>query len=115
MFPLRRHLFSAAALSHLRRNGYTSVLWNVVPGDWRSPDGWDANCAAALGSIDWPVIVLHDIESGCLAQLPSFLIRIADLGYAVERRFPDSVVVTRAGRFVTLADSMVADGMPIED
>lgn len=107
------HLFSRAALSHLRNNGYTSVLWNLVPGDWRNPDGWDANCDAALASIDWPVIVLHDVESCCLARLPSFLARIADLGYAVEQGFPDSVVVTRGGRFVTLTDSMVADGMPI--
>jgi peptidoglycan-N-acetylglucosamine deacetylase len=109
---LGRHLFSAAALSYLRHNGYTSVLWNLVPGDWRNPDGWDADCAAGLASIDWPVIVLHDIDSGCLARLPSFLARIADLGYVVEPGFPDSVVVTRAGRFITLTDSMVADGMP---
>jgi peptidoglycan/xylan/chitin deacetylase (PgdA/CDA1 family) len=106
------HLFSKAALSHLRDNDYTSVLWNLVPGDWRNPDGWDADCDAALASLDWPVIVLHDIESGCLARLPSFLTRIADLGYAVEQEFPDSVVVTRAKRFVTLTDSVVADGMP---
>ena len=46
---------------------------------------------------------LHDIESGCLARLPSFLAWIADLGYAVEQGFADRVVVTRAGRFVTLA------------
>jgi peptidoglycan/xylan/chitin deacetylase (PgdA/CDA1 family) len=107
------HLFSTAALLHLRNNGYTTVLWNLVPGDWRNPDGWDANCDAALASIDWPVIVLHDIESGCLARLPSFLAWIADLGYAVEQGFLDSVIVTRAGRFVTLTDSMVADGLPI--
>jgi peptidoglycan-N-acetylglucosamine deacetylase len=107
------HLFSAAALSYLRRNGYTSVLWNLVPGDWRNPEGWDADGAAALAAIDWPVIVLHDIDSGCLARLPNFLVRIADLGYAVEQEFPDSVVVTRSGRFVTLTDSMVADGIPI--
>jgi peptidoglycan-N-acetylglucosamine deacetylase len=31
-----RHLFSPAALSHLRRNRYASVLWNLVPGDWRN-------------------------------------------------------------------------------
>lgn len=107
------HLFSAAALLYLRHNGYTSVLWNLVPGDWRNPNGWDVDAAAALASIDWPVVVLHDIDSGCLAQLPSFLARLADLGYAVEQEFPDSVVVTRAGRFVTLADWAVADGMPI--
>lgn len=107
------HLFSAAALSYLRHNGYTSVLWNLVPGDWRNPDGWDADAATALASIDWPVIVLHDIDSGCLARLPEFLLRIADLGYAVEQEFPDSVVVTRSGQFVTVGDWMVADGIPI--
>ncbi len=107
------HLFSKAALSHLRSNRYTSVLWNLVPRDWVNPEGWDADCEAALAGNAWPVIVLHDVAGCCLARLPSFLNRIADLGYAVEQGFPDSVVVTRAGEFVTFTDSMVSDGMPM--
>jgi peptidoglycan/xylan/chitin deacetylase (PgdA/CDA1 family) len=106
------HLFSAAALTHLRHNGYTSVLWNLVPGDWLDPEGWDGDCASALASTDWPVIVLHDIDDGCLARLPSFLACVADLGYTIEPGFPDSVVVTRDGRFVTVTELMVADGIP---
>jgi hypothetical protein len=44
--------------------------------------------------------------------LPSFLARLADLGYRIEPGFPDSVVVTRGGQFVIVTDAMVADGIP---
>jgi peptidoglycan/xylan/chitin deacetylase (PgdA/CDA1 family) len=106
------HLFSAAALSHLRRHAYTTVIWNLVPGDWRNPEGWDADCLAALNRTSWPVVVLHDIADACLARLPDFLARISDLGISIEQAFPDSVVVTRKGRFVTLSGALVADGLP---
>jgi hypothetical protein len=29
---------------------------------------------------DWPAIVLHDIADACLARLPEFIDRLADLG-----------------------------------
>jgi len=106
------HLFSRAALTHLQQDGYTSLLWNLVPGDWLNPAGWDGACLDALVSLAWPVVVLHDINDSCLARLPSFLDRLADLGYAIESTFPDSVVVTRGGHFVTLSEDMVSDGMP---
>ena len=103
------HIFSAAALSHLRRNAYTTVIWDTVPGDWRQPDVWDAACLTALNRTAWPVVVLHDIADACLARLPDFLGRIADLGISVEQAFPDSVVVTRHGRFVTVPGALVAN------
>src|SRR3954447_24217525 len=50
--------FGAALLHSL---GYTCVLWNVLPGDWRDQDGW---VDAALSQIDQhpcSVVVLHDV------------------------------------------------------
>jgi peptidoglycan/xylan/chitin deacetylase (PgdA/CDA1 family) len=33
-------LMSVAAGDSLCAHGYTCVLWNVLPGDWRDQDGW---------------------------------------------------------------------------
>jgi hypothetical protein len=97
-------------LSHLRRNGYTTVIWNLVPGDWRNPEGWHTNCLGALNSINRPVVVLHDIADACLDRLSDFLARITDRGISIEQDFPDSVIITRNGQFVTLSPDLVGDG-----
>ena len=95
-------------MSHLCRNDYTTAIWNLVPGDWRKPYSWVADCLAALNNANWPVVVLHDIVDGCLGRLPDFLTRLADLGISVEQDFPDSVIVMRKGRFVTLSRDLVS-------
>jgi hypothetical protein len=46
------HLFSARALAHLQSHRYTSVIWNMVPGDWMIPDGWDDRCIDDLNRLD---------------------------------------------------------------
>jgi peptidoglycan-N-acetylglucosamine deacetylase len=66
----------------------------------------------AVGDLDWPVVVLHDIENACLARLPDFVARLQDRGFDLRQGFPESVVVTRKGRFVTLSGALVADGPP---
>ena len=56
------HLLNASALRYLRAEAYTMVLWNVVPGDFRDPEGWPsvalAQCRAMTGPI---LLVLHDL------------------------------------------------------
>lgn len=103
------HLLSQAALSHLVAQNYRTVTWNNVPGDWKDPDGWVESCMAQLSTHDWSVVVLHDIEDGCLARLPELLRRLEDLGVTFEQDFPDSVTLTRAGQIVSLPESYVAD------
>jgi peptidoglycan-N-acetylglucosamine deacetylase len=109
------HLFSARALAHLQSHRYTSVIWNMVPGDWMIPDGWDDRCIDDLNRLDdseRAVVVLHDIPNACLAGLDRFLTRIEDGGFIIEQQFPDSIVITRNGRFVTSPAPFVADGLP---
>jgi hypothetical protein len=105
------HLFSRCALSCLREQGYTTISWTAVPGDWCCLD-WDRDFETRFGDQDWPVVVLHDIENASLARLPDFIARLQDRGIELREDFPESVVVTRAGAFVTLAEDMVADGLP---
>ena len=103
------HLLSRAALDHLLAERYRTIIWNSVPGDWKDPDGWVESCMAQVSAQDWSVVVLHDIEGGCLARLPELLRRLEDLGVTFEQDFPDSVTLTRGGRIVNLPESYVAD------
>jgi peptidoglycan/xylan/chitin deacetylase (PgdA/CDA1 family) len=106
------HLLSQAAKAYLLAGGYTTVLWNSVPGDWKDPDGWVDRCIAQVAAQDWSVVVLHDVAVGCLARLPELLKRLADLGVTFEQELPESVILTRGGRVVNLDPSYVADATP---
>ena len=103
------HLLSRAALEHLLAQNYRTIIWNNVPGDWRDPEGWVDRCIAQVLIEPWSVLVLHDIEAGCLARLPELLRRLEDLGVTFEQDFPDSVTLARGGRIVSLPESYVAD------
>ena len=103
------HLLSRAALDHLVANDYRTIIWNNLPGDWKDPDGWVESCMAQVSSLDWSVVVLHDIEGGCLTRLPELLRRLEDLGVTFEQDFSDAVTLTRKGQIVSLPESYVAD------
>src|SRR3569832_1242951 len=96
------HLLSRAARDHLIAHNYRTVIWNNVSGDWRDPDGWVESCIAQVSVEPWSVVVLHDIEGGCLARLPELHRRLDELGVIYEQDFPDSVTLTRAGRIISL-------------
>jgi peptidoglycan/xylan/chitin deacetylase (PgdA/CDA1 family) len=104
-----RHLLSRAAISYLLTHQFRTVIWNSVPGDWKDPDGWVESCIAQVESQDWSVVVLHDIETGCLPRLPELLHRLADIGVSYEPNFPNEVTLTRAGQIVSMAPSYIAD------
>ena len=103
------HLLSRAAVDYLLANRFRTVLWNSVPGDWRDAAGWVETCIAQVLENDWSVVVLHDIESGCLPRLSELLQRLNDLGAVYEQDFPESVIVTRAGSIVNLSSEYVSD------
>ena len=106
------HLFSEQSLLHLCAHDYTTVIWNSVPRDWADPDGWPEKCLADVAANDWTVAVLHDIENAAEKRLPEFLTRLKDMEVAIEQNFPESVIVTRNRRVVTLASSYVSDRLP---
>jgi peptidoglycan/xylan/chitin deacetylase (PgdA/CDA1 family) len=106
------HLFSEASLHYLCEQYYTTVIWNSVPRDWEDADGWVERCLSDAAQQDWTVVALHDIEDACAKRLPELLLRLEDAGIAIEQQFPESVVVTRNGRIVTLAASNVSDRLP---
>jgi peptidoglycan-N-acetylglucosamine deacetylase len=102
------HLLSRASIDYLLANRFQTVLWNSVPGDWKDA-GWVETCIAQVLENEWSVVVLHDIEGGCLLRLPEFLQRLNDLGIVYEQDFPESVILTRAGKSVNLSPKYVSD------
>jgi hypothetical protein len=95
------HLLSRAALQLLQAKKYTCVLWSSVPGDWKDPQGWVDRCVQEIAARDWSVVVLHDIQNAALPRLPEFLDRLEDMDVEFRQDFPDDVVITRKGEFVS--------------
>jgi peptidoglycan-N-acetylglucosamine deacetylase len=96
-----RHLLSPAGMQLLQMNKYTCVLWSSVPGDWRDQEGWVDRCVADMSQRDWSVVVLHDVNGGCLPRLPELLDRLDRLAVEYRQDFPEDVIVTKCGELVS--------------
>jgi peptidoglycan/xylan/chitin deacetylase (PgdA/CDA1 family) len=103
------HLLSQAAIAYLLANSFQTVLWNSVPGDWKDAAGWVETCVAQVLEKDWSVVVLHDIEQGCLPRLSQLLRRLNDVGAIYEQDYPEGVILTRAGKIVNMEPGYVSD------
>jgi peptidoglycan/xylan/chitin deacetylase (PgdA/CDA1 family) len=102
-------LLSPAAVRHLCDGGYTCVLWNSVPRDWEDPSGWPTRALADLRAQPWTLLVLHDIPSGAMRALPSFLARARDEGVELAAELPPACVPIRRGQVVGSLAGLVAD------
>jgi peptidoglycan/xylan/chitin deacetylase (PgdA/CDA1 family) len=90
-------LLGRRAVTHLRRGRYTCVLWNCVPRDWEAPEGWVEAALADIRTRPWSLVVLHDLPTGAMERLPSFLDRLADADVDVVHDFPPACVPLRRG------------------
>jgi hypothetical protein len=102
------NLLSREAVDFLCAGGYTCVLWNSVPGDWKNPEGWVDVCLADVASRDHSVVVLHDVPTGAMGYLPAFLDGLSDLGAELVQGFPASCVPIRCGACTTDLASLMA-------
>jgi hypothetical protein len=66
-------------------------------------------CVEDVQSADWSVVVLHDVADACSARLGELLSRLDDVGVEFHQDFPDSVVLTRAGRDVSMSEAYLGD------
>lgn len=85
---LDRKLMSRTAYRHLRAQGYTCVLWNSLPGDWRDPDGWVAHALRDVERLEHAVVVVHDLPTGAMKHLEPFILQVRDLGAEFTDQFP---------------------------
>ena len=95
---LDHRVLNSAAVSYLVAHEYTCVLWNSLPRDWEDPDGWPERACADIASQPWTVVVLHDVDTGAMRQLPRFLDALADMEAEVRPDFPESCLPIRSGR-----------------
>lgn len=97
---LGKHLLHPAVVERLVSGGYTTVLWNCVPCDWRDPDGWVDTALQQCASRPWSLVVLHDQPNGALKQLDRFLATLKESNIPIVQEFPDDCVPIREGHIV---------------
>lgn len=74
-------LLSAALIEYLCENGYTCVLWNLVPRDWEDPTGWVDRALADIQENDETVLVVHDFVAGAATQIDRFIREAQAVGH----------------------------------
>ena len=104
---LGKHLLHPAVVERLKAEGYTCVLWNSVPGDWRDPQGWLERAIADCQSHDWTLLVLHDLPTGAMDHLDEFLVRQRRESFELTQEFPPDCVPILDGKVVLPLDPYV--------
>jgi peptidoglycan/xylan/chitin deacetylase (PgdA/CDA1 family) len=104
---LGKHLLNPAVVERLKAEGYTCVLWNSVPGDFRDPEGWLERAIADCQSHDWTLLVLHDLPNGAMDHLDEFIMRQKHEGFELTQEFPRDCVPILDGKVVLPLDPYV--------
>jgi peptidoglycan/xylan/chitin deacetylase (PgdA/CDA1 family) len=104
---LGRGLLHPAVVDRLTGGGYTCVLWNSVPGDYRDPDGWMERALADCRTRDWSLVVLHDLPNGAMRHLDSFLRKLREQGYQFTQDFPPDCTPIVGGKIVQPLDEFL--------
>jgi peptidoglycan/xylan/chitin deacetylase (PgdA/CDA1 family) len=101
---LGKGLLHPAVIDRLTADGYTCVLWNSVPGDYRDPDGWMERALADGRTHEWSLMVLHDLPNGAMRHLDSFLRKLIDEGHSLTQEFPPDCTPIAGGRILQSLD-----------
>ncbi len=88
-------LLNPRVVNTLVAGGYTCVLWNAVPGDWKDPGGWVETALRQVAARDWTLLVLHDVAHAAADRLAEFLDRVEA---NIRQDFPPACVPIRDGR-----------------
>lgn len=105
---LGKHLLSPAAVATLQKEKMTCVLWNAVPRDWEDPDGWVERALAQCRERPWTLLVLHDLPTGAMAHLDSFIDQVHAQGGSFRQDFPPECVPLRRGEALVALDPYVS-------
>lgn len=103
------HLLNPSVVGWLETKGYSCVLWNSVPGDWRDPEGWCDRGIADVGTRPWSVVVLHDLPTGAMRYLDAFVTRLKAEGAEFMQAFPPECVPIESGKIVLPLTEYVAE------
>lgn len=89
---------NSIAAEHLQKHGYTCVLWNSVPGDFRDAVCWPQTAMSQISRLDWPLVVLHDVHGEAMTRLDRFICTLKDEGYIFRQDMPASTIVIKKGQ-----------------
>jgi peptidoglycan/xylan/chitin deacetylase (PgdA/CDA1 family) len=106
---LGKHLLNRAALNFLIDGAYTCVLWNVIPEDWKDPEGWVVRGLGQCSALDWALVVLHDLPTGAMDRLERFIEGARAGGASFVQEFPPDCVPLLCGRLTMPIEPYVAD------
>jgi peptidoglycan/xylan/chitin deacetylase (PgdA/CDA1 family) len=104
---LGRGLLHPAVVERLTLGGYTCVLWNSVPGDYRDPDGWMERALADCRTRERSLVVLHDLPNGAMRHLDSFLRKLREDGHELMQEFPPECTPIVRGKIVQPLDGFL--------
>ena len=102
------HLLSPRARDYLIERNYSVVLWNSIPEDWKDASGWVARGLKQIQSQPWSLMVLHDLPSGAMTHLESFIEQARALGAEFAQEFPPECLPLRAGQVTPALANYVA-------
>jgi peptidoglycan/xylan/chitin deacetylase (PgdA/CDA1 family) len=103
-------LLSPGAVGFLLAGGYTCVLWNRVPRDWEDVRGWPERALRDVRARDWTLVVLHDLPTGAMRELPRFLDLVREEGVDIVQAFPPDCVPILRGEVVRALDALLPAG-----
>jgi peptidoglycan/xylan/chitin deacetylase (PgdA/CDA1 family) len=104
---LDRRCLNRSAVNYLLSGKHTCVLWNSVPRDWADPGGWVDRALTDIRAREHTVVVIHDVPSGAMDELPRFLDELDREGVAVTSELPDECVPIIGGRIVSPVDHLM--------
>lgn len=105
---LDERLLNREALAHLQAGGYTCVLWNAVPADWAHPAGWVDTALRQCAALPHAVLVLHDLPTGAMRHLETFIQKARDGGMRFVQDFPTDCVPIERGTVIGAIDGYVS-------
>jgi peptidoglycan/xylan/chitin deacetylase (PgdA/CDA1 family) len=104
---LDRRCLNRSAVDYLVSGNHTCVLWNSVPRDWADPIGWVDRALSDVRAQEHTVVVIHDVASGAMNELPRFLDELDREGVVVTGELPDECVPIIGGRIVSPVDHLM--------
>jgi peptidoglycan-N-acetylglucosamine deacetylase len=100
------HVLTPETTDVLVAGGYTCVLWNAVPGDWRDPDGWVERALTQCRAAGRTLLVLHDLRTGAMDHLERFLDAALAEGMRFTQALPEACLPIVRGRVVRPLDRL---------
>lgn len=104
---LDRRCLNRTAVDYLVSGEHTCVLWNSIPRDWADPVGWVDRALSDVSAQEHTVVVIHDLPSGAMDELPRFLDELDRSGVAVTVELPHECVPIIDGRLVRSVDHLM--------